>query len=88
MVPFTLRRAALASVVGVLLSLVSIASFADDPPMPPDLVLDPNGVDLATGKYSLSHTDLGIGPSDGDGLSYTRYETYHGTSSTNFTIVL
>ena len=46
-------------------------------PLPERLQVDVNGVDLATGRFHLSATDVAIGPAGGGGLSYTRH--YSGT---------
>lgn len=47
-------------------------SSADQPAPPRGYNVDANGVDLVTGKFYMSSTEVSIGAGDGSGLSYSR----------------
>lgn len=63
--------AAMAFMIGASLSQRLAASAPD--PLPERLQVDANGVDLTTGRFHMSVTDVSIGQPGAGGLSYTRH---------------
>ena len=60
------------ALIAPLAALGQVAVPAGTPPT--SYTLDANGVDLATGTFNISHTDITIGPAGAGGLNYGESE--------------
>ena len=64
-----------AALFGVVATLLAGTAHAQLPVPPVRQAIDENGVDLMTGAFVVSQTDIAIGPSDASSLSYSRAAT-------------